>query len=168
VWGRKIARGLKIRTYNGCRDPIPYFEASKPVIKGNAAEPAIPIPLTSPMQAVSSQRGRMCVICCTRSGNIGPSTRPTKEIWRRFVSESRKKYKGDHTATALPTMEGTNQTVSSRLKRKMNKWDAWYKLRYVRDGDYWIHKNNSVLTHHFIEPHQANSSQCESWTSSDI
>jgi hypothetical protein len=45
-------------------------------MNGSAADPAMPMPATRPTQPVRSQRGRIWVICDTRSGNIGPMTTP--------------------------------------------------------------------------------------------
>ena len=65
--------------YRGCKEPMPYFEARRPVAKGSAADPAMPRPATSPTHPVSSQWGRIRVIWDTSSGNIGPSTTPIRD-----------------------------------------------------------------------------------------
>lgn len=77
-------------TYRGCNDAIPYLAAKRPVMKGTAADPATPIPATRPTHAVSSHRGRMCVMCETRRGNMGPRTRPIREtfVFRAMVRVS--------------------------------------------------------------------------------
>src|SRR5260221_10474158 len=74
-------------TYKGCRAKIPYFSARRPVIKGSAADPATPIPATSPTEPVNNHLGRTRVMCWTSNGNIGPKTSPTTDIW--IVSDTK-------------------------------------------------------------------------------
>jgi hypothetical protein len=89
-----IKRGI----YRGCRLLIPALLAIVPAMKGNAADPVCPSPAIQPMQAVSSQRGRIRPDWFMTMGYIGPRRTPMSE-----------------TATAPPIRDGTSHTTSSRL-----------------------------------------------------
>lgn len=81
-------------TYKGCSDLMPYFDASRPVMKGKAAEPDIPMPVIQATLPVRSHAGRMRVACEMRMGNMGPRRTPMNA-----------------TASAFSMMDGTNHTV---------------------------------------------------------
>ena len=72
------------KSYSGCRERIPYFEASNPVMNGKAADPDIPMPVIQPTHPVSNQLGRMRDACPTKMGNMGPRSTPMKDTYDRL------------------------------------------------------------------------------------
>lgn len=63
-------------TYRGCSEPIPYCDATTPVMKGRIAEPACPRPAIHPTEPVTSHCGNTFVVCDMTRGYIGPMNNP--------------------------------------------------------------------------------------------
>lgn len=91
-------RTIRGGTHKGCSDPMPNFEASRPVKNGSTADPAWPTPPIHPTPPVKSHFGMISPDCLIRIGYMGPSRRPMNE-----------------TASAFSSRDGTTQTVTSSL-----------------------------------------------------
>ena len=85
-------------TYIGGITPKPFLLAITPVINGSNALPVCPNPAIQPREPVSKYGGRIRTAWFAAMGYMGPRKNPTK-----------------HAAIALPTSDGTSQTMISSL-----------------------------------------------------
>ncbi len=85
-------------SYIGGITPKPLLLAIAPVMKGSNALPVCPNPAIQPREPVSRYGGSIRTAWFAAMGYMGPRKNPTK-----------------HAAIALPTSDGTRQTMISSL-----------------------------------------------------